>query len=199
MSAGRCLPILDTRRHPAHDQEVESPSLFETVIGLPETLLRLPASTLRALDAVSDLSEKMDRLMPLLERIDGGVNRASGGIDLAALGISTAVSGLETTVATLDASLPSLSESASVLRSLAEGLSSVAMELATELPRATRSLQDLTPQLGAVVGLLDERFAHVDMVVTELAGLMEAVVGTVPGIRRVLRVTTSTSSTPSSS
>jgi len=189
------LRVLDTRRHSAHDQDVETPSLFETVVDLPETLLRLPASTLRALDAVSDLSDKLDRLMPLLERIDGGVNRAGSGLDLAALGISTAVSGLETTVATLDASLPSLSESASVLRSLAEGLSMVATELANELPRATRSLQELSPELGAIVGLLDERFSHLDGVVTDMGRLMEAAVGTIPGIRRVLRVTT-TSSTP---
>ena len=189
------LRALDTRRHSAHDQDVDNPSLFETVIDLPETLLRLPASTLQALDAVSDLSEKLDRLMPLLERIDGGVNRAGSGIDLAALGISTAVSGLETTVATLDASLPSLSESASILRSLAEGLGMVATELASELPKATRSLQELSPELGAIVGLLDERFAHLDGVVTDMGRLMEAAVGTIPGIRRVLRVTT-TSSTP---
>ncbi len=160
---------------------VEQPSLLQTIIGLPETLLRLPASTLRALDAVGDLSEKLDRLMPLLERIDGGMNRANSGIELAALGISTAVSGLETTVATLDGSLPSLSESASVLRNLAEGLSSVAFELAAELPKATRSLQDVSPELGAVVGILDQRFEHLDVVVTELAGLMEAVVGHDPG------------------
>jgi hypothetical protein len=189
------MRVLDTRRHSAHDLVVDTPSLFETVVDLPETLLRLPASTLRALDAVSDLSEKLDRLMPLLERIDGGVNRAGSGIDLAALGISTAVSGLETTVATLDASLPSLSESASVLRSLAEGLGMVAIELANELPKATRSLQELSPELGAIVGLLDDRFAHLDGVVTDMGRLMEAAVGTIPGIRRVLRVTT-TSSTP---
>jgi hypothetical protein len=175
--------------------DVESPSLYETVVALPETLLRLPASTLAALDAVSDLSEKLDRLMPLLERIDGGVNRAGSGLDLAALGISTAVSGLETTVATLDGSLPSLSESASVMRNLAEGLSMVAMELASELPKATRSLQDLSPELGAIVGLLDERFAHLDGVVTDMARLMEAAVGTIPGIRRVLRVSTTGTTT----
>ena len=175
-------------------RDVDSPSLFETVVDLPETLLRLPASTLRALDAVSDLSEKLDRLMPLLERIDGGVNRAGSGIDLAALGISTAVSGLQTTVNTLDGSLPSLSESASVLRNLAEGLSMVAMELVSELPKATRSLQDVSPELAAVVSILDDRFAHLDGVVTDMAHLMEAAVGTIPGIRRVLRV--STTSTP---
>ena len=67
----------------------------------------------------------------------------------------------------------------------------MAVELATELPKATRSLQELSPELSTVVGLLDERFAHLDGVVTELARLMEAVVGAIPGIRRVLPTPTS--------
>jgi hypothetical protein len=44
--------------------------------------------------------------------------------------------------------------------------------------------------LTTIVGTLDERFLHLDGVVTELARLMEAVVGTIPGMRRVLRPTT---------
>jgi hypothetical protein len=92
----------------------------------------------------------------------------------------------------LDNSLPSLSDSALALRSLTERLSSVAVELATELPKATQSLQEVSPELAGVVGLLDDRFAHLDIAVTELVRLMEAVVGTIPGMRRVLR----TSSTP---
>ena len=83
--------------------------------------------------------------------------------------------------------MPSLSDSASALRGLTERLSSVAVELASELPKATQSLQEVSPELSTVVGLLDERFAHLDGVVTELARLVEAVVGTIPGMRRVLR------------
>jgi hypothetical protein len=101
------------------------------------------------------------------------------------------VAGLEQAVGMLDASLPSLSVSASALRILTERLSGVAMELASELPKATRSLQEVSPELSSVVGLLDDRFAHLDTVVTDLAGLMEAVIGTIPGMRRVLRVTPS--------
>ena len=112
--------------------------------------------------------------MTLLERIDGGVNKAGSGIDLAALGISHAVSGLEQAVGTLESSLPSLSDSASALRSLTERLSGVAIELATELPKATQSLQEVSPELASVVGLLDERFTHLDDVVTEMARLVEA-------------------------
>ena len=63
----------------------------------------------------------------------------------------------------------------------------MAVELASELPKATQSLQEVSPELSTVVGLLDERFAHLDGVVTELARLVEAVVGTIPGMRRVLR------------
>jgi len=108
------------------------------------------------------------------------------------------VTGLELAVGTLDNSLPSLSDSASALRGLTERLSSVAVELASELPKATKSLQEVTPELSTVVTLLDERFAHLDGVVTEMARLVEAVVGTIPGVRRVLR-TSPPPSTPGSS
>jgi ABC-type transporter Mla subunit MlaD len=168
---------------------VESPSLAETVIRLPGALLRLPATALTALDAINDVAERLDRLMTLLERVEGGVDRAGSGIDLAALGISHAVSGLERAVGTLDNSLPSLNDSASALRGLTERLGAVAVELATELPKATRSLQEVSPELAGVVSLMDERFTHLDVVVTELVRLMEAVVGTIPGMRRVLRTT----------
>jgi hypothetical protein len=168
---------------------VESPSLAETVIRLPGALLRLPATALTALDAINDVAERLDRLMTVLERVEGGVDRAGSGIDLAALGISHAVSGLERAVGTLDNSLPSLNDSASALRGLTERLGAVAVELATELPKATRSLQEVSPELAGVVSLMDERFTHLDVVVTELVRLMEAVVGTIPGMRRVLRTT----------
>ena len=183
---------LDTQPHPPHDQQVDdSPSLLETLIGFPGAVLRLPSSALATLDAINEVTERMDRLMTLLDQLDRGVNKAGSGIDFAALGISGAVSGLEQAVGMLDASLPSLSESASALRSLTERLSGVAMELASELPRATRSLQEISPELASVVGVLDDRFAHLDTVVTDLARLMEAVVGTIPGMRRVLRSTPS--------
>ena len=48
----------------------------------------------------------------------------------------------------LDSSLPSLSDSASALRVLTERLSGVAIDLATELPKATRSLQEVSPELA---------------------------------------------------
>jgi ABC-type transporter Mla subunit MlaD len=188
---------LDTWPRSTHDQGVESESLLETMIRFPGAVLRLPSSALATLDAINDVAERMDRLMTLLERLEGGVNKAGSGIDFAALGISSAVSGLEQAVGMLDASLPSLSESASALRTLTERLSGVAIELANELPKATRSLQEVSPELASVVGILDDRFAHLDTVVTELAGLMEAVVGTIPGMRRVLRSTWSIPYEPS--
>lgn len=165
--------------------------MLETIIGFPGAVLRLPSSALATLEAINDVAERMDRLMTLLERLEGGVNKAGTGMDFAALGISGAVSGLEQAVGILDASLPSLSESASAVRGLTEFLGGVAIELANELPKATRSLQEVSPELASVVGLLDERFAHLDTVVTELAGLMEGVVGTIPGMRRVIRSTSS--------
>ena len=177
---------------------VGQPSLLETMIRMPGALLRLPASALAALDAVNELAEKLDRLMTMLERIEGGVNKAGSGIDLAALGMSRAVSGLEQAVGTLDGSLPTLSDSAAALRTLTERLSGVAIELVTELPKATQSLQEVSPQLSIVVGSLDERFDHIDTVVTELARIVEGVIGAIPGMRRVIRAasTASPSSTP---
>jgi ABC-type transporter Mla subunit MlaD len=174
-----------------------SPSFLETLIGFPGAVLRLPSSALATLDAINEVTERMDRLMTLLDQLDRGVNKAGSGIDFAALGISGAVSGLEQAVGMLDASLPSLSESASALRGLTERLGSVAIELATELPKATRSLQEVSPELASVVGLLDDRFTHLDTVVTDLARLMEAVVGTIPGMRRVLRTASSVPFEPS--
>ena len=67
----------------------------------------------------------------------------------------------------LNASLPLFSESASAMRAVTERVSTIAVELVTELPKATRSLQDVSPELAAVVGLLDE------------------VVGNIRGMRRV--------------
>jgi hypothetical protein len=90
----------------------------------------------------------------------------------------------------IEGSLPPLSDSASALRNLTERLGTVAVELATELPKATRSLQEVSPELSAMVGLLDERFAHLDSVLTDVARLMEGVVGMIPGMRRVLRPST---------
>ena len=72
----------------------------------------------------------------------------------------------------------------------------VAIELATELPKATRTLQEISPELSSVVGSLDERFDHIDTVVTELARIVEGVIGAIPGMRRVIRAA-STASTPS--
>jgi ABC-type transporter Mla subunit MlaD len=160
------------------------------MIRLPGTLLRLPGTALRVLDAMNTLSERLERLMVLLERMESGVTLAGSGIDLAAAGISQAVTGLERAVGTLDGSLPTLSDSATALRSLTERLSGVAIELATELPKATQTLQDISPELAKVVGTFDERFGHLDVVVTDLARLVEAVIGTIPGMRRVLRTTT---------
>jgi ABC-type transporter Mla subunit MlaD len=187
--AGWRLRELDTPATAAHDQDVESPSLIEAIIRFPAAVIRLPSSAIDTLDAVNDLTERLDSLISLLDRVEGGVNRAGSGFDLASTGISHAVSGLETAVGTLDASLPSLSDSAAALRVLTERLSGVAIELVSELPKATRSLQEVSPELASVAGLLDERFAHLDMVVTELARLMESVVGSIPGMRRVLRST----------
>jgi ABC-type transporter Mla subunit MlaD len=172
-------------------EDVESPSLVETMIRLPGALLRLPSSTLAALDALNDLSERLDRLTTMLERIEGGMNMAGSGIDLAALGIANALSGLKQVVGASDRQLPALSDSAAAQHSVTEWLSSVAVQLATELPKASKSLQDASPELSVVVGSLDERFTHLDDILTALARLVEAVIDAIPGMRRVIRVAVS--------
>ena len=166
---------------------VESTSLLESLIRLPGALLRLPATTVTALDAINDLAERLDRLTTLLERVEGPVNKAGSGIDLAGLGISHAVSGLRQAAGALDPSLPSFSDPAAALRTLAERLSDVAFERATEVPNATKSLQDVSPELSVVIGSLDEHFTHIDDVVTELARLVETVVAALPGLARAIR------------
>lgn len=170
--------------------------MLETMIRLPGALLRLPTSALTALDAVNDMAERLDRLMAMLERLEGGVDKAGSGIDLAASGMALAVAGLEQAVGTLDRSLPTLSDSAAAIRVLTERLSGVAIELATELPRATQTLQEVSPELAKVVGSLDERFDHIDTVVTELARIVEGVVGAIPGMRRVIRAASTGGSGP---
>jgi ABC-type transporter Mla subunit MlaD len=165
---------------------MESLSFMQAVVRFPGALVRLPSSAQATLEAVNDVAERMDRLMAMLERLEGGVDKAGAGIDFATIGISTAVAGVEQAVGMLDASLPSLSDSASALRILSERLSGLALDLASELPKATRSLQEVSPALTSMVGLLDQRFTHIDTVVTELAELMEATIGTIPGMRRVL-------------
>src|ERR1700733_3957813 len=136
---------------------------------------------------MNTLAERLEHLMEIMERLEGGVTIAGSGLDLAALGISQAVGGLERAVGALDGSLPTLSDSATALRSLTERLSGVAIWLATEVPRATDSLQAISPELPKIVGPFDERFGHLDGVVTDLAKLVESVIGTIPGMRRVLR------------
>ena len=166
---------------------MESPSLVESLIRLPGALLRLPATTVTTLDAINDLAERLDRLTTLMERVEGPVNMAGSGIDLAGSGLARAVSGLRQAAGALDPSLPSLSDSAIALRTLAERLSDVAFERATEVPKTTKSLREVPPEPSALVESLDEHFTHLDDVVTELARLIEAVIGAIPNLGRVIR------------
>ncbi len=71
--------VLDTGRRSAHDRDVESPSLIESIIGFPGAVLRLPSTALAAMEAVNDMAERLDRLMTLLERLDGGVDQGRLG------------------------------------------------------------------------------------------------------------------------
>jgi hypothetical protein len=123
------------------------------------------------------LSERLEHLVALFEQVESGVAYTS-------IGITQAVSGLERAVGLLDGSMPTLSDSATALRTLTERLGGVAFDLTSEMPNATASCQENSPELVDIVGTLDERFSHLDGVVTELAGVMETVVGSIPGMRR---------------
>ena len=126
--------------------------------------------------------------MTLLERLDGGVNRAGIGHRLRRAGH------LQRRLGAGDRRWPCWTRRSPRSRSpppscaaSTERLSGVAIELASELPKATRSLQEVSPELA-------ERRRHARRPLRaprqrrdRLARLMEAVVGTIPGMRRVLR------------
>ena len=74
----------------------------------------------------------------------------------------------------------------------------LAIVVSFRVPTTPRILAILAgATLLVLVGILDDRFAHLDTVVTDLARLMEGVVGTIPGMRRVLRTSSSVPFEPS--
>jgi hypothetical protein len=164
---------------------VEQPSLLETLLELPGTLLRLPASVLAALDAIPDVADRLDRLTTMVERMGVPMNRAGSGVDLAASGIANAVSGLQQAFGSLDTSLPFISDSASVLKGIGERLGAVRGELTIDVPETTNPPPGRAPEQPSFVEWPhEEPVVNLEAVVAELAGLMEAIVGAIPGMRR---------------
>lgn len=165
---------------------VEQPSLLETLLELPGTLLRLPASVLAALDAIPDVADRLDRLTTMVERMGAPMNRAGSGADLAVSGIANAVTGLQQAFGSLDTSLPFISDSASVLRGIGERLGAVRGELTIDVPETTKPPPDRSRERPSFVEWpgSEEPVINLEAVVTELAGLMEAIVGAIPGMRR---------------
>ena len=165
---------------------MESPSLFQAVVRFPGALIRLPSAAVDTLDAINALAERIDRLVAQLERLEVGLQLAGTGVDVATTGIAQAVSGLQQAAGMIDSTLPPpFSSTASALRGLADRLGPGALQVVTggdaDLEHhadAETASPDLTP------------LVQLDVVVAEFARLLEAVVGSVPGVRQVFRITT---------
>ena len=100
--------------------------------------------------------------MALLERSTGASTRPARASTSPRLGISTAGPGLEQAVGMLDSSFPHFPI---LLRPCAASPNDSAgwrSNWPANFPKATQSLQELSPELSSVVGILDERFAHLD-------------------------------------
>ena len=176
------------QNYPTHDQAVESPSFLESLIQLPGTLLQFPGRALQAMDALNDLADRVERLMTLLERLEGGVTRSPAAGSTWPRSVSPKPS----------AGSKGRSVNTGCLVAQPVGLRFCAafVDRATAGDRAPpkQPRQDVArifhQELAKIVGTLDERFGHLDLVVTDMARLVEAVIGTIPGMRRVLRTTT---------
>ena len=167
--------------------EMESPSLFETIIRLPGAVIRFPSDGRHP--RCAQRSRRADRPPDDPARTARGRHEHRGHRSRPRdHRHHVSPRGLQQAVGTLDSSLPSLSDSASALWNLTERLSGVAIELVNGLPWAARSPQDTSPELADVAELLDERFTDLDTVVSDMARLVEAVVGTIPGMRGVIRI-----------
>lgn len=154
--------------------------MLESIVRFPGAVLRFPSAAVDTLDALNALAERIDRLLTLLEPLQGSMNIAGAGVDVATTGIAQAIVGLQQAVGTLDSSLPGFSYSGSALRSLAERLGGVSMEVLA-------APEESSPPLG------DPSFDEFSTLVAELVQLVLSTVGSIPGLRQVLRVTTTTS------
>jgi len=112
------------------------------------------------------------------------VDLAGSGVDFATTGFAQALSGLQQAVGVLDSSFPPFSSSTATLRNLAGRLSGTTVELIGEIeePEADASGPDDRPPV------------QLDEILMELLRLVESVVGTIPGVRQVLRIDTTVSS-----
>jgi methyl-accepting chemotaxis protein len=150
-------------------------------------LLRLPALAVRTAEAVVELPGQLADLQRLVERTVSSMESTGQSIELAAKGIRGAISGVERVISMLDGSLPALVTSAGSLSQLGDSLGKVAGEMAKELPNAVISLQSISPEMSKVASILDGRLNHLDVVVSELNSTIGAIIGVIPGVRRVLK------------
>jgi hypothetical protein len=158
---------------------MESPSFLESIARFPGAVVRFPSAAVDTLDALNALVERIDRLMALLEPLEGGMNLAGSSVDVATTGIAQAIVGLQQAVGTLDSSLPGFSYSSSALRGLAERFGGMSVEV--------RGVPEESPSSPADPSV-DEFSAYL----AELIQLVFSSVVAIPGVRQLLRVTTTT-------
>lgn len=151
--------------------------MLESIVRFPGAVIRFPSAAVDTLDALNALAERIDRLMTLLEPLEGGMNLAGTGVGVATSGITQAIVGLQQAVDTLDSSLPGFSYSSAALRSLAERLGGVTVEV-------VGAPEESAPPFA------DPSFDELSMFVAELMRLALSTIGTIPGVRQFLRVTT---------
>jgi hypothetical protein len=156
---------------------MESPSLFEAITRFPGALIRFPSAAIDTLEGINALTERIDRLLMLLEPLEGGMGLAGTGVDFATTGIAQAVAGLQQAVGIMDSSRTPLS-STSALRLLAGRLGGTTLEVVAEEELDADSADHPPPVLD------------LDAIVTELVRFAASLAGTIPGVREIIRVTT---------
>ncbi len=187
---------------------VESPSFLEALLRFPGALVRFPSAAVDTLDAINDLAERIDHLLALLEPMQGGIGLAGTGVNIASSGIAQALAGLQQAVERLDTSvLPPFSLAASQLRSLSARLNGTALDFS--IP--TDADADDGPRGRPVEDGLDGEEAHhaehrhatsepplveLELSMVELAHSLDSLVGAIPVLRQVIRITASAAPDP---
>ncbi len=189
--------MLDSLRRANHDLYVESPSFFEAVIRFPGAVVRFPSVAVDTLEAINDLVERIDRLMAMLEPLQGGIDLAGAGMSVATTGIAQAVAGLHQAVERLDRTVPPpFSAATSQLRNLSERLNGSALDVMSTTTGA--ALQDEASELHGE-GTREENgeaapeqpLIELELSMVELARSLDSLVGAIPVLRQVIRVTSS--------
>jgi hypothetical protein len=180
--------VLDSSRRRTHDRVVESPSFFQAMFRFPGAIIRFPSAAVDTLDAINDLAERIDRLVAVLEPFQEGIDLAGTGVNIATGGIAQALAGLQQAVERLDQTVPApFSAATSQLRILAERLNGSALQN-QPVPIAEESVG---PNANGIGGedLPEPPLVELELSMAELARSLDALVGAIPILRQIIRVT----------